>query len=376
VTLSDFNGQASVINFNSTGNTLKDDCAAAYKSYSSDTAGGYGVYYKPVEKCGQFYNMFFSAPDAAVLPVSALDPVTKNPEMYVFPTVVPISAPVVSYVNAGSWPALYAGTFSVLTQNFVGSYVLEIDTNGNGDYTDAVDVSVPFTAVDADTTRTYEWDGLDGNGDLVHGLDVAKAARVTLLTTDELHSVLDDVELSGGQQWEKLRGAGTLGLQALAWDDTLVANSSTPRLGTVLPSVTSAFSANNGVSSPTHSWGAAGANNYWGDNSLIDTWAFTDLSAFYDTTITLAVPRLTIYKSADVPLVNEPGDVVHYSFAVKNTGNVTVSDIVVAEGAFNGAGSLSAVTCPSSSLAKGVSMTCTATYTAQLADIVEGGGPW
>jgi len=58
---------------------------------------------------------------------------------------------------------------------------------------------------------------------------------------------------------------------------------------------------------------------------------------------------------------------------VTNTGNVTVTDPVVKEGAFNGHGHLSAVSCPSgSALAPGQTVDCTATYTVVAADLAGG----
>ncbi len=51
------------------------------------------------------------------------------------------------------------------------------------------------------------------------------------------------------------------------------------------------------------------------------------------------------------------GDTIAYSFVVKNTGNITLNSIGVTDA------KAGAVTCPSSSLAVGVSETCTATAT-------------
>jgi hypothetical protein len=60
-----------------------------------------------------------------------------------------------------------------------------------------------------------------------------------------------------------------------------------------------------------------------------------------------------------------------YSFLVSNTGNVTLTDATVVEGAFTGTGAMSAVTCApaAASLAPGASATCTATYVTTQADV-------
>lgn len=84
-----------------------------------------------------------------------------------------------------------------------------------------------------------------------------------------------------------------------------------------------------------------------------------------------ATPGISIVKSADRSgLV--AGDTVTYSFAVKNTGNVTLTGIKVNEGDFTGSGSLSAVDCPDTALAPGEIAICTATYEVTQADVDRG----
>ncbi|MEI3848925.1 DUF7507 domain-containing protein, partial [Microbacterium sp. CCNWLW41] len=83
-------------------------------------------------------------------------------------------------------------------------------------------------------------------------------------------------------------------------------------------------------------------------------------------------PSITVVKSADkTDLV--VGETVTYSFVAKNTGNVTLTDVSIAEGAFSGAGALSAIECPANrTLAPGAELTCTATYVVQQADVDAG----
>lgn len=82
-------------------------------------------------------------------------------------------------------------------------------------------------------------------------------------------------------------------------------------------------------------------------------------------------PALTLAKSSDRQSISAAGDVVNYAFLVTNTGNVTMRDITVLDGAtgFTGSGTLSAVTCPTTVLAAGASTTCRASYTVTQADI-------
>jgi uncharacterized repeat protein (TIGR01451 family) len=89
---------------------------------------------------------------------------------------------------------------------------------------------------------------------------------------------------------------------------------------------------------------------------------------------TTAGPALTLVKSASPQTVSAAGQKVTYSFLVTNSGNVTEKNVAIVEGAFDGSGALSVVTCPAAaaSMAPGVTVTCTATYTVTQADINAG----
>ncbi|WP_327075409.1 DUF11 domain-containing protein [Kitasatospora purpeofusca] len=62
------------------------------------------------------------------------------------------------------------------------------------------------------------------------------------------------------------------------------------------------------------------------------------------------------------------GETLHYTFKVTNNSQVTISNLQVAD---SGPGT-PAVTCPTTTLAPGASVTCTATYTATAADVTAG----
>ncbi len=85
-------------------------------------------------------------------------------------------------------------------------------------------------------------------------------------------------------------------------------------------------------------------------------------------------PGLNIVKTADIQRATTVGQVVTYSFVVTNTGNLTMTDVVVNETGFTGTGTLSAVTCPAgaASLAPGAQVVCTATYRVTQADLNAG----
>jgi LPXTG-motif cell wall-anchored protein len=85
-------------------------------------------------------------------------------------------------------------------------------------------------------------------------------------------------------------------------------------------------------------------------------------------------PALSLLKTASAQRVTTVGQVVTYTFAITNTGNVDVSNPKVNEGTFTGHGTLSAVTCPGDSvLPPGQMISCAATYTVVAADLADGG---
>ncbi|MFD0411146.1 hypothetical protein [Kitasatospora sp. NPDC127116] len=67
-----------------------------------------------------------------------------------------------------------------------------------------------------------------------------------------------------------------------------------------------------------------------------------------------------------------PGQVLDYSYVVTNTGNVTLTGLSVTDTSFSGKGTPPVITCPSTPLEPGASITCTATYTVTQADIDAG----
>ena len=91
-----------------------------------------------------------------------------------------------------------------------------------------------------------------------------------------------------------------------------------------------------------------GSNVNRGDNA----WFFQD---GVDATGTPEVaPGIEITKTADVTEYNAPGDVINYSFEVRNIGSVQLNSIVVSDSFITGN-----VICPQSSLVTGEIMICT-----------------
>ena len=77
-------------------------------------------------------------------------------------------------------------------------------------------------------------------------------------------------------------------------------------------------------------------------------------------------PELTLTKTAPTSSFDEAGEMVTYSFEVENSGNTTIDAISLEDDL------IGPVTCPASTLAIGVSMTCSADYTITPADVSAG----
>jgi uncharacterized repeat protein (TIGR01451 family) len=81
-------------------------------------------------------------------------------------------------------------------------------------------------------------------------------------------------------------------------------------------------------------------------------------------------PGISLTKRTDQTLITEAGTAVTYTFEVTNTGNQTLTDVHVTDRfTQGGTGSLSAITCPETTLAPGQSTLCQATYETVAADL-------
>lgn len=85
-------------------------------------------------------------------------------------------------------------------------------------------------------------------------------------------------------------------------------------------------------------------------------------------------PELTLEKTVEGDSATV-GETLTYSFVATNTGNVALTNVVISEGDFSGAGDLSALECDVAApvtLAPGEALTCTATYVVQQGDVDAG----
>ncbi len=108
-----------------------------------------------------------------------------------------------------------------------------------------------------------------------------------------------------------------------------------------------------------------------GDEPVTNTVTVADRNGEHDADAVVdpAAPSLSLVKSADTQRATTVGQKVTYSFVVKNTGNITLKEIVVTDGEFSGKGVLPAPSCPTDTLQPAASMTCTSVYTVVAADL-------
>ena len=77
-------------------------------------------------------------------------------------------------------------------------------------------------------------------------------------------------------------------------------------------------------------------------------------------------PGIHLLKSAFPADYARPGETIHYTYTVTNTGNVTLHDLWLTDDR------LGAITCPATTLAPGASTTCHATHVTTTADVDAG----
>ncbi|SNT64815.1 conserved repeat domain-containing protein, partial [Streptosporangium subroseum] len=99
--------------------------------------------------------------------------------------------------------------------------------------------------------------------------------------------------------------------------------------------------------------------------------AVTSAPSTATVTATLA-PGLTVVKTASPSSVSAPGQTITYSYMVVNTGNATLTGVVVVDTVFSGSGAPPMVTCPVTTLAPQAMTTCTGTYVTTQADVDAG----
>jgi len=305
VSLNDYNGILSTIVANSLGVT-DAECVPTYQSQEASPTTGLPV--APLRQdCGPQYRLFFEAPSAA-LPATAQ---SATGVVSVLPA--PITTGDLTVEDLAFTPATTNsanGTFTYsIDPRFSGGYQLQIDTNGNGSYDDAVDRIISLGA-DGSGEYSYDFDGIDGAGNPIADC-TGMNARIFFDKVGEVHVLQSDVEgRVGGIEVTRTNGPGAPD-STVYWDDTALAqdrSNTTPVLDG-----TAGVDSSAGV----HGWGFSTTS--WGNNRVIDDWTYTPLNFG---TGELAIPGrcIDIEKTSDADEDTRVGDTVTFTVTATNTG--------------------------------------------------------
>lgn len=200
-----------------------------------------------------------------------------------------------------------------------GTAFINIDANGDGDFTDPEDVTLT-QFVEGNTEAAIFWDGTDGTGAKVPASDVAYGAQLSF-TFGEVHFPLLDPENNfGGIEIQRLEIPSGSDPFLLDFNDD-----------------TSSIDPASIINSPTNSSGGIHTfTGNFGDNKGIDQWTFyiSPPRALTDG-ITIREADLNVTKTVS-PDTLIPGGTVTYTIAVTNGGpsdaqGVTVTDTIPSE---------------------------------------------
>jgi len=273
--------------------------------------------------------IFFNPPSSD-LPVSANTPEGISTWLLTLPT-----APIISNVvftgiegtpgKAGTNPL---GANFTFTASAAGSYLIAIDVNRNGIFTDAVDRKLTGT-VNPGANKVY-WDGLDGLGNKTPAnTSGAYTAKITISNkAGEVHFPYFDVERNVyGLILTRLNGN-------YAPDDTVYWNDSPITIVGTPPNPIVNLA---GISSLVngHKWGTPtsdpGNQNDFGNNKSIDTWTYT-YSSPIQSSVSFQLQEADLAVDTITSIAGCAGQPVIYTVTVKNNGP---SDITGAKFQFN-----------------------------------------
>jgi gliding motility-associated-like protein len=197
-----------------------------------------------------------------------------------------------------------------------GNYVIGIDINHNGLYTDAIDRKLTGQATTGGN-QVY-WNGLDGLGAKVAGNStLSLQVDITIATTaGEVHFPFFDVERNvNGLLLTRTNGTFAPD-DSLYWDDTPISIVGTP--SNPIKNLTGLSSAING-----HKWGTttsiATNDADFGNNKSIDTWSYIK-SKPVTTSVSFVMQEADLSVESITAVAACSGQPVIYKVVVKNNG--------------------------------------------------------
>ena len=277
-TLKTFNGVDSRFATNNSGIVYNNTCVPYYKSIATNdtVASNAGADCNP-------FKQYFNLPDAT-MPNSAIiwDTIanaSKVEWLNTDPTTPTVSIP--SFTPNGGTAVPLDGNVNFTATNFSGNVWVDVDANGDGDYTDAEDRSI-MVNVPVGGSGLLAFDGKNALGnDIDASVHIKFRVRITKL--GEIHFVLADVEgIAGGMEVLRLNGSAT-GADLLYWNDTTLADAA--NCPSIMKNGLGGVPSTGGV----HGWindatGGSASCFGFGNNRFVDSWAFgADVNIVSDT---------------------------------------------------------------------------------------------
>jgi gliding motility-associated-like protein len=231
-----------------------------------------------------------------------------------------------------------------------GSYIISIDINQNGVFTDAIDRKLTGT-VNAGGNTVY-WDGLDGQGNKAQATIALYNINLNInVYAGEVHFPFFDVERNvNGIKLTRLNGYNSPDYNVY-WDDSPITVVGTP--SAPVTNTTGLSSLING-----HKWGTAGTNPLeFGNEKSIDTWAYVSAAPLVaslsfqlqEADLQVASLLATTPTCVGQPFTatvfiknNGPGDVT--GAKINFTYPTVISNITIGSAATSGSSSLSGIT--------------------------------
>ncbi|WP_295674162.1 gliding motility-associated C-terminal domain-containing protein [uncultured Mucilaginibacter sp.] len=233
------------------------------------------------------------------------------------------------------------GANFTFTASAAGTYLIAIDVNKNGVFTDAIDRNLTGTVNPG--TNTIFWDGLDGQGNKVPA-DPQAIYKANIMVTNkagEVHFPFFDVERNvNGIILTRINGNYAPD-DTVYWNDSPILALGTPPIP--IKNLTGISSLVNG-----HKWGIPttdSVNQYdFGNNKGIDTWSYIS-TAPIQRSVTFQLQEADLAIDSISAIAGCAGQPVQYTIRVKNNGP---SDVTGAKFQFNFPAEITVVSASSS----------------------------
>jgi gliding motility-associated-like protein len=215
--------------------------------------------------------------------------------------------------KAGTSPL--GGDFMFTTAS-TGTYIITIDVNKNGTFTDPIDRKLNGIVVPG--ANIVFWDGLDGLGNKVPAANaVTYASNITITAkAGEVHFPFFDVERNVNGIVLTRTNGNFVPNDTLYWDDTPITIVGTP--SNPIKNLTGISSHNNG-----HKWGTAVSDPLddqdFGNNKSMDTWAYISTAPILNS-VSFLLQEADLEVTSVAGIATCSGQPVIFTVVVKNNG--------------------------------------------------------